>query len=198
MCNVERETVPHIMCWCSSIAQGIYKSRHDKVLKPLYHFTLDNFGFEEYEVNKPWYQQSLPQPVMENQRSKIYWDIQHYVINCPSNNANKPDIAIYDKENNKWIIIEGTVCNIGKIQDRELYKEAKYTEIRAEIRRLYKLKVMQQINAVFDFLAGYNKTLEENLRHFTGRKQTARKVIQQCQNWILAQNCEIAKYFYTA
>ena len=53
---------------------------------------------------------------MENQRAKIYWDIQHYVINCPSNNANKPDIAIYDKENNKWIIIKGTLCNIRKIQ----------------------------------------------------------------------------------
>ena len=60
------------------------------------------------------------------------------------------------------------------------------------------LKEIQQINAVFDFLAGYNKTLEENLIHFTGGKQTAKKVIQQCQKWILSQNCEIAKYFYNA
>ena len=52
---------------------------------------------------------------MENQRAKIYGDIQHHVINCPSNNADKPDTAIYDKENNKWIIIKGAVCNIGKI-----------------------------------------------------------------------------------
>ena len=118
---------------------------------------------------------------MENQKAKIYWDIHHYVTNCPSNNANKPDIAIFDKENNKWIIIEGTVCNIGKIQERELYKQAKYTELRAEIKRLYKVKEILQINVVFDFLAGYNKTLEENLKDFTGRKQTAKKVIQQCQ-----------------
>ena len=54
------------------------------------------------EVNTPWCQQSLPQPVMENQRVKIYWDIQHFVINCPSNNdnANKLNIVIYEKENN--------------------------------------------------------------------------------------------------
>ena len=88
------------------------------MLRPLYHFTLNKYGFEESEVNKPWYQQSLPQPVMENQKAKIYWDIHHYVTNCPSNNANKPDIAIFDKENNKWIIIEGTVCNIGKTRKR--------------------------------------------------------------------------------
>ena len=110
MWNVEQEIVPNIMCGCSSIAQ----SRHDKMLRPLYHFTLNKYGFEESEVNKPWYQQSLPQPVMENQKAKIYWDIHHYVTNCPLNNANKPDIAIFDKENNKWIIIEGQCAILEK------------------------------------------------------------------------------------
>ena len=162
MCNVEQETVPHIMCGCSSIAQRIYKSRHGKMLRPLCHFTLNKYGFEESEVNKPWYQQSLLQPVMENQKAKICWDIHHYVTNCPSNNANKPDTAIFDKENNKWIIIEGTVCNIGKIQERALYKQAKYTELRAEIKR-NKVKEILQINIVFEFLVGYYKTLAENL-----------------------------------
>ena len=47
MCNVEQETIPHIMCRCPSVAQGIYRSRHDKMLKPLYHFTLDKYVFEE-------------------------------------------------------------------------------------------------------------------------------------------------------
>ena len=198
MCNVEQETVPHIMCGCSSIAQSTYKSRHDKMLRPLYHFTLNKYGFEESEVNKPWYQQSLPQPAMENQKAKIYWDIHHYVTNCPSNNANKPDIAVFDKEDSRWIIIEGMVCSIEKIQERELYKQAKYTQLRAEIKRLYKVKEILQINVVFDFLAGHNKTLEENLKDFTGGKQTAKKVIQQCQKWILSQNCEIVKYFCNA
>ena len=49
----------------------------------------------------------------ESESNNLFSDIQHYVINCPSNNANKPDIAIYDKENNKWTVIwgarEGTV-----------------------------------------------------------------------------------------
>ena len=53
-------------------------------------------------------------------------------------------------------------------------------------------------HVVFDFLAGYNKTLEENLKDFTGGKQTAKKVIQQYQKWILSQNCEIVKYFCNA
>ena len=92
----------------------------------------------------------------------------------------------------------GDSCNIGKIQERELYKQAKYTELRAEIKRLYKVKEILQINVVFEFLAGYNKTLEENLKDFMGGKQTAKKVIQQCQKWIFSQNCEIAKYFCNA
>ena len=56
MCNVEQETIPHIMCGCSSISQHIYKSRQDKMLRPLYHFPVDKYEFEKSEVNKPWYQ----------------------------------------------------------------------------------------------------------------------------------------------
>ena len=148
MCKAEQETVSHIMCGCSSIAQGTYKCKHKKMLRPLYHFTMDKYRFEESE-------------------------------------------AFYDKENNKWTVIEGTVCNIVKIQERELYKQVKYTELRAEIE-------IQQINAVFEFLEGYNKTLQEKQIHFTGGKQTAKKVTQQRHKWILSQNCEIAKYFHNA
>ena len=90
------------------------------------------------------------------------------------------------------------MCNIGKIQERELYKQAKYTELRAEIKRLYKVKEIQQIKAVFDFMASYSKTLEENLIHFIAGKQKVKKVMQHCQKWILSQNCEIAKCFYNA
>ena len=71
MCNVEQETVPHIMCGCSSIAQSTYKSRHDKMLRPLYHFILNKYGFEESEINKSWYQQSLPQPVWRIKKRKF-------------------------------------------------------------------------------------------------------------------------------
>ena len=67
------------------------------------------------------------------------------------------------------------MCNIGKIQERELYKQAKYTEIRAEIKRLYKVKEILQINVEFDFLAGYNKTLEENLSDLLAGNKQRRK-----------------------
>ena len=40
--------------------------------------------------------------------------------------------------NNKWIIIKGTMCSTGKIQERELYKHAKYTELRVEIKKVSK------------------------------------------------------------
>ena len=92
----------------------------------------------------------------------------------------------------------GQCAILEKSKKEKLYKQAKYTELRAEIKRLYKVKEILQINVVFDFLAGYNKTLKENLKDFTGGKQTAKKVIQQCQKWIFSQNCEIVKYFCNA
>ena len=107
------------------------------MLRPLYHFTLDKYGFEESEVNKPWYQQSLPQSVMENQRAKIYWDIQHYVINCPSKTQINRILLFMAKKITSGLSSRGQCAILGKSNNRELYKHVKYTELRAEIKKFY-------------------------------------------------------------
>ena len=55
LCGINNETVPHFMCSCLEIAQSLYKSRHDKMLRPVYHHVLHKYSFEN-EVSKPWYQ----------------------------------------------------------------------------------------------------------------------------------------------
>lgn len=37
VCDNDQETVPHILCGCSQMAQTLYKDRHDKTRRPLYH-----------------------------------------------------------------------------------------------------------------------------------------------------------------
>ena len=39
VCSNDQETVPHILCGCSQIAQTLYKDRYDKMLRPLYYNT---------------------------------------------------------------------------------------------------------------------------------------------------------------
>ena len=76
MCSQKQETVTHIMSACSKIAQSLYTARHDKMLRPYYHYLLSAYGFkEESDHKRPWYQQRSPMPVIENSLAKINWNI---------------------------------------------------------------------------------------------------------------------------
>ena len=68
--------------------------------------------------------------------SKNFWDVQHLVSTCPEEVANKPDIIVLDKEKDMAYVIEGTICEIGKIEERTLTKQNKYTDLRYGLKRL--------------------------------------------------------------
>ena len=159
LCGINNETVPHLMSSCSEIAQSLYKSRHDKMLRPVYHHVLHKYSFES-EVSKPWYQQEMPKPAKENKRVKVFWDIPIYVDKAPENGANRLDMVILDKINKNWIIIEGTVCLIGEITEREKLKSSKYRDLREALKRLYPGYTVQQLNIVLDYLGHKQKLLD--------------------------------------
>ena len=45
-------------------------------------------------------------------------------------------IAICNKKERQWLIFEGTVCNIGQIQERDKLKTEKYADLRASLKKL--------------------------------------------------------------
>ena len=53
--------------------------------------------------------------------------------------ANKPDIAICNKKERQLLIFEGTVCNIGQIQERDKLKTEEYADLRASLKILSRL-----------------------------------------------------------
>ena len=74
LCGINNETVPHLMYSCSEKAQSLYKSRHNKMLRPVYHHVLHKYSFES-EVSKPWYQQKCrnqPKKTKEQKFSGTY------------------------------------------------------------------------------------------------------------------------------
>jgi len=117
----------------------------------------------------------------------------------PENNANKVDIAVMDKEKKRWLLIEGTVCGVGLISDRRKLKQDKYRELRAGIKQLYPDYKVTQVNIVFDFLAGYHQSMKNELdEHLTDKNEDETQyLIMKSQKWIMSQNVEIVKYFYT-
>ena len=187
------------MSACPKVAQSLYTARRDKMLRPYYH-NLPMVSRKKVITNDHGnYKQRSPMPVIENSLAKINWNIEFYIEKKPENNANKVDITIMDKEKKTWLLIEGTVYGIGLISDRWKTKQDKYRELRAGIRHQYPDYKVNQVNVVFDFPAEYQQSLKNDLNeHLTGMdEQEAQYLIMKSQKWILSQNVEIVKNFYT-
>ena len=75
-------------------------------------------------------------------------------------------------------------------------KQNKYTEMRKSLERLNSGYAVNQINIVFDFLSCYGKELENQIKSLCENEKKTKLVIEQCQKWVLSQNCKIVKTFY--
>ena len=127
--------------------------------------------------------------------------LEHWIpyAKKPENNTNKVDIAVMDKEKKTWLLMEGTVCGVGLISDRWKTKQDKYSDLRAGIRHQNPDYKVNHITVVFDFLAEYHQSLKNDLNeHLTGKnEEEAQYIIMKSQKWIISQNVEIVKNFYT-
>ena len=144
----------------------------------------------------PWYRQPPPTATVENSKAKIFWDVQHLLNTCPEEGANKPDIVVLDKEKDMAYVTEGTICEIGKSEERTPTKQKKYTGQRYELKRLHSLGTIIQINVVMEFVGGYHSKLVNELSNLFGERRTVCELLMDFQKWVLSQNCEIIKKLY--
>ena len=166
------------------------------MLRPIYHYLLYKYDFQESDHPKPWYQQSIPAAVVENEKAKIIWDLPFHLDKAPENGANRIDMAVLDKGKKTWILVEGTICTVGSIEERTRHKHEKYTDLRAGIKNIYRDCTVIQKNIVFDFLGGYHNVLEKEINSLTTNSQETDYLLKKSQKWILSQNAEIVKKFY--
>ena len=96
--------------------------------------------------------------------------LTYTIDKAPENGANKPDMTTFDKKNKVIILVEGTVCNIGQINDRNDYKKRKYLDLRLGLRKLYPDYEIKQTNIVFNFLGDFNTTLRKELSDLAHKK----------------------------
>lgn len=120
------------------------------MLRPFYHYLLYSYDFEN-DHHKPWYEQKLPTAVVENEHAKILWNTEFYLPKPPANGANKIDIAVHDVKKKEWLLLEGTVCGVGKIKDRSIKKQNKYTDLRKGIKELHSKHKVTQVNIVINY-----------------------------------------------
>ena len=188
ICHSSKESTTHILTSCTLIAQSLYKANNDKMLRPIYYHLLEKYDLLNQQNLLPWYRQPPPLATVENSTAKIFWNIQHLLSTCPEEGANKPNIVVLDNEKDMAYVIEGTICEIGKIEERTLTKQNKYTDLRYGLKRLYSLDMIIQINVVMDFVGGYHSKLVNDFINLFGERRTAVELLMDCQKWVWSQN----------
>ena len=137
VCSNDQETVSHIRCGCSKLAQTLYKNKHDRMLRPLYHSILEKYEFSVSENSLPWYKQSHPVPCLENDKVKALWDIPWHL---------------------EMVHNRTTVCMPGTIPAR-MFKRDRYVDLRLGKKSLYPGHKVSSMQVVFDFLAAHSINL---------------------------------------
>jgi len=69
VCNIEKETVHHIVSGCGTLAPTKYLQRHDNVCKYVHELLLREHDLKENHT--PWYQHQ-PRPVEETKQPKSF------------------------------------------------------------------------------------------------------------------------------
>ena len=114
--SVSREQL--VICYDSLPWDECRQAKHDRMLRPIYHHLLQKYNFQESNNKKPCYMKSTLTAVMGNANAKILWDTSFQLDSAPENGANKIDMAILDKQGKSWLLIEGTVCQVGRMKKK--------------------------------------------------------------------------------
>ena len=157
MCGQRNETVNHIICECSVLAQKEYLKRHNNLCKYV-HWRLCKK--QDLESAEKWYEHN-PLSVVENDKFKILWD---FVIQCDREViARKPDIVVIDKEKKETKIIDIAIPGDKRVDEKEREKIDKYRILRDEIARLWKMKKVHVIPVIVGALGTVSKNFEKHV-----------------------------------
>ena len=135
MCRKVDESIDHIDSRCSKLAEKEYKRNHDNLGK-IVHWKLARKC--DFEAGNKWYEHE-PESVLENEDCKILWDFSiqtDYVIE-----ARRPDLIVADKEERSCKIIDFTVPEDSRIEEKKKDKIEKYQDLERELQKIWNVKV---------------------------------------------------------
>ena len=134
MCHQKEESVNHVICECSKLAQSDYKIRHDNVAR-IIHWELSKvYGLTHAEK---WYDH-VPEAVIESNEVKLLWDFNIQTDKVIEHR--RPDIVVVDYKQKHCHIIDIAVPGDSRVEEKEKEKVEKYQQIKREITRLWNMR----------------------------------------------------------
>ena len=128
MCHkFPQESVKHLMGNCGEFAKGIYKRRHDNVLKCFVWVLLHQF--ELIDKQPSWYASDKVKPYYANEKIKFWWDCPEYSGRAEEvEDPIRPDgkVMLERNDEKKIFLIEMTVPWTEIREEKYTFKTTKH------------------------------------------------------------------------
>ena len=179
-----KETIHHIVSGCPKYANTIYLRRHNNIAKYIYNKICEENGL--LSMNQ-WYDVE-PQPVFENNESKVLWD---FTIQTDKEiTAVRPDIVFITKKDKIALLIDIAVPRDDNIVDRRIEKVEKYQDLAIELKALWQLKEIAIVPIVVGCTGVVDKMFPKYIEKIPGKMN-----IFQIQKITLLGTCYAVRRF---
>ncbi|CAH2094088.1 unnamed protein product [Euphydryas editha] len=159
-CNSASETIQHITGACKAIVQTDYKHRHDQISNIIH----QKLALKYKLITTPAvpYYKYTPEVVLENTTHKLYFD--RAILTDKTTHFNRPDVTLVDKVNKTAQIIDIAVPNTHNLQNTIAEKLSKYTDLKIELTRMWKLNNVTIIPVVISTTGVIPRQLHHSLK----------------------------------
>ena len=147
------ESVQHLVSGCEKLAQKEYKRQHDNVAKKVHWDLSKNNGLEHTGKFE-----HVPEEAVENEELTVLWDTNVQCDNLIE--ARRPDITVIYKKEGKVIIIDIAVPADVRVGGKEREKVEKYQDLKREIGKLWKFKMVEVVAIVIGALGSVTKEFD--------------------------------------
>lgn len=186
-CHLPGETIRHITSGCSALANTEYLHRHNQVARILHQELALKYGLVGSRV--PYYRY-VPEPVLENDRARLYWD--RPIITDRAVPPNKPDLVLVDREQSRVFLVDVTIPHDENLVKAERDKFAKYLELADEVTEMWGVASAEIIPVVVSTNGLVPTSLHSHLRRLGVRDGP---VVSSMQKAVLLDNARIVRRF---
>ncbi|KAI5755134.1 hypothetical protein M8J77_014371 [Diaphorina citri] len=179
VCHQGSETIQHITSACSSLANSEYLYRHNLSAKIIHQFIGNTHGLI---TNKDPHYKYYPEPVLENESHKLYWDTT--IITDRRLPANRPDIVLIDKIQKNVKSIDIAHSNDHNILITMGEKIRKYQDLGIEIKDMWNMDKVEIVPVVVSTNGLIHPSLYEHIKKI----QLPHYVIQKVQKNVKFSN----------
>uniref|UniRef100_A0A8D8M6J7 Reverse transcriptase n=1 Tax=Cacopsylla melanoneura TaxID=428564 RepID=A0A8D8M6J7_9HEMI len=185
-CGNVGETIDHIISACTTLAQNDYLKRHNNVAKIIHQELLK---YHQVTNESPYYYEYTPEPVVENDNIKIYYD--RTIHTGHTREHNRPDITIIDKREKSATLVDIAVPLSRNMTKTRHEKISKYSELAVEIKTMWNLNNVRIVPIIISSIG----LIPRNLRDDLASLHLKPELITKMQKAVIIDTCHIVRKF---